>query len=478
MQTTRRYWEIAGTGVFLAVLAVVFARPLLLVGAAGLGAWLLGQQYLFVRALSRTDADVTIDQTPSRDRVIAGNETTIALSARLARPSPLAIAVEMGLPATTAGTSSDDRTARLEPGDERTDAVVSAHWTVAGSYAFSTPTLTLTDAGGLFVERLSRGSTPTIVVEPRGPRNVHVGEGGEQLVVTYGQRRSGRRDAGLDPGELREYVPGDTANRIDWKATARLNEPHVREYEVETDRTTALLVDHRASMGDGPAGETKLDYARQVALSIVDSVREFDDPLGYYAVGNAGITDRRPPTAGQYAAVERRLRDLAPTVADATSADDETGSPAASRHAARRLSGQRTFETTLAPYFESTATYVERIEGDPLFETARTHVPRLSGTVWTVIFTDDTHRAELRETVELARRGDGRVLVFLTPTALFEPGGLADIEDAYERYRGFESFRRDLARLRRVSAFEVGPRDRLDAVLSSAGQRGRSASAH
>jgi Uncharacterized conserved protein (some members contain a von Willebrand factor type A (vWA) domain) len=473
MQVTRRYWAIAGTGLLLAVLAVVFARPLLLVGAVSLGAWLLGRQYLFVRALSRTAETITVEQMPGQDRVVAGNETPVTLSATLAQPSPLAIDIEIGLPVSATGTDVDERSAHIAPGDERADTVVSATWTVAGSYEFPTPTLTLGDADGLFTERLSRGSTPSIVVEPRGPRNVHVGEGGEQLMGAYGQRQSGRRDAGLDPGELREYVPGDTADRIDWNATARLNEPHVREYEVETNRTTALLVDHRAAMGDGPTGETKLDYARQVALTFIGSVDEFDDPLGYYAVGSGGISDRLPPRAGQYSAIKRRLRDLEPTAGDTTTTTELTN-PVTLRHTAGQLTGQSAFETTLGPYFESTATYVERIEGDPLFETARTSLAQLSGTVWTVIFTDDTHRAELRETVKLARRGDGHVLVFLTPTALFEPGGLADLEDAYERYRQFESFRHDLARLRRVSAFEVGPRDRLDAVLSSGSQRTRS----
>jgi hypothetical protein len=66
------------------------------------------------------------------------------------------------------------------------------------------------------------------------------------------------------------------------------------------------------------------------------------------------------------------------------------------------------------------------------------------------------------------------VLVFLTPTVLFAPGELADLEHAYARYREFEIFRRDLARLERVSAFEVGPGDRLDTILSTGRQRRRS----
>ncbi|WP_160135404.1 DUF58 domain-containing protein [Halococcus salsus] len=480
MQVTRRYWAVAGTGLLLAVLAIAFARPLLLVGATSLGAWLLGRQYLFARALSETTNTMTIEQLPAQNRVVAGNETPVTLAASFARPAPLAIEIEIGLPVSATGTDAEERTLDLVPGDEQADTAVIAHWAVAGAYELLQPTLTLGDADGLFVEQLSRGPTPSVVVEPQGPRNVHVGEGGEQLMAAYGRRQSGHRDAGLDPGELREYVPGDTADRIDWNATARLNKPYVREYEIETNRTTALLVDHRASMSDGPPGETKLDYAREVALTFVDSVDEFDDPLGYYAVDDGGITDRRPPTAGRYSDVKRRLRALDPTTRDPTTGDttaDERDDPATLRHIARGLTGQNAFERTLGAYLESTATYVERIAGDPLFETARTSLAGLSGTVWTVIFTDDTHCAELRETVRLARRGNGRVLVFLTPTALFEPGGLADLEEAYERYRQFESFRRDLARLRRVSAFEVGPRDRLDAVLTSGSQRSRSANA-
>ena len=475
MQVTRRYWAVAGTGLLLAVLAIAFARPLLLVGAASLGAWLLGRQYLFVRALSETTAVMTIEQLPAQDRVVAGNETPVTLAASFARPAPLAIEIEIGLPISATGTDAEERTLDIAPGDEQVDTVVTTQWAVAGSYEFPQPTLTLSDADGLFVEQLSRGPTPSIVVEPQGPRNVHVGEGGEQLMTAYGRRQGGRRDAGLDPGELREYIPGDTADRIDWNATARLNEPYIREYEVETNRTTALLVDHRTTMSDGPPGETKLDYAREVALTFIDSVNEFDDPLGYYAVGDGGITDYRPPTSGRYGDVKRRLRALEPTAGDTTATDRDD--PAMLRHTARGLTDQNAFERTVGAYLESTATYVEHIAGDPLFETARTSLARLSGTVWTVIFTDDSHRAELHETVRLARRGDGRVLVFLTPTALFEPGGLADLEDAYERYRRFESFRRDLARLRRVSAFEVGPRDRLDAVLASGNQRRRSANA-
>lgn len=477
MQLTRRGWGIVATGVVLGVLSVVFAQPRLLIGAVGVGGWLLARQYRFVRALSATMDDLAIEQTLTQDRIVAERETTVTLSVALATPSLLDISVELVPPASATGTTHDDRTTNLSVGDTEVSVVATVEWSVAGSYEFAAPSLTLTDRLGLFRESLARGPTASILVEPRGPTNVHVGEGGDQLMVAYGERQSGRRDAGLDPGELREYVPGDAAGRIDWKATARMSEPYVREYEVETDRVTALLVDHRTTMNEGPTGETKFDYARQVALTFVDSVREFNDPLGYYTVGDDGTTERQQPTNNQYALIKRRLRNLNPTEAnnDDHAERHEIASPGAARHAAGQLDGTTAFETTLRPYFATATTYVERIEDDPLFETARAMHARLSGTVWTVLFTDDTHRAEVRETVKLARRSGSRVLVFLTPSVLFEPGGLADLEAAYERYRSFESFRRELARLEGVSAFEVGPGDRLDAVLSSGRRRSSTA---
>jgi uncharacterized protein (DUF58 family) len=476
MRVTRRYWAIASLGGLLAGFTLLFAQPILLIGVVGIGAWLLAHQYTFIHALDQVTDDITINQSVSRDRVVADAEVSVVLSATFSSPSSLALNIEATPPVTSTGLTQEDRTVNIDRGDREANTTLSITWPIAGSFRFDPPVITATDANGLFEEQLSQGPTPEVIVEPRGPHNIHVGEGGEQIATVAGEPMRRQPTTGLEPGELREYVPGDAVRQIDWKTTARLNQPHVREYEIETDRVIALLVDHRGAMNTGPPDETKLDYARQVALAFINSVRSAGDPLGCYTVGDAGTTSRYAPSTGQYATVKRRLRDLQITV-DET--NDKTNgkpihSPATARRAATRLKNDAAFDATLHPYFAAATTYVERIEDDPLFETARIHLTRLSGTVWTVIFTDDTNRAEIRETVRFACRGNGRVLVFLTPTVLFAPGELADLEHAYARYREFEIFRRDLARLERVSAFEVGPGDRLNTVLSTGRQRRRS----
>jgi hypothetical protein len=110
---------------------------------------------------------------------------------------------------------------------------------------------------------------------------------------------------------------------------------------------------------------------------------------------------------------------------------------------------------------------VRRVEGDPLFRAVEVGSAETRGRLWTVIVTDDSDREAVYEAARHATGGDGHALVFLTPRVLYEPGALADLDAADERYRSFESFRRDLETIPRVTAFEVAPGDRLDALVTA-----------
>lgn len=67
--------------------------------------------------------------------------------------------------------------------------------------------------------------------------------------------------------------------------------------------------------------------------------------------------------------------------------------------------------------------------------------------------------------------GDGRSRSCPDVQALFQPGGLANLDVAYDRYVEFEELRHELSRPDGVMAYEVAPGDRLGAVLSAG--RGR-----
>ncbi|MDX1434238.1 MAG: DUF58 domain-containing protein [Gammaproteobacteria bacterium] len=68
--------------------------------------------------------------------------------------------------------------------------------------------------------------------------------------------------------EHRAYMPGDDIRRIDWRVYGRTDRLYVKEFQAETNASVTLLLDVSRSMDYGPAGVTKLDYARCLVASL------------------------------------------------------------------------------------------------------------------------------------------------------------------------------------------------------------------
>ena len=461
MHTTRRWWTAALLALFVAGWAVLVERPAVLLGAAGIGGFLLATQLQFVATIARSS--ITVDYAPARGRATVGETVPVALTVETAGA---AYSLQV-TPEVPANVDADPGTLRLDRGTNRGRAILDCTLPIAGSVDLSAPTIVATDALGLYEQELVVDAGASIEVDPRQLDDLHVGTGGEPIAVAYGEHASGRLGSGLELAEIRRYVPGEAVRQMDWKATARRGEPHVREFEAETDRVTTLVLDVRDRMTAGPDGETKLDHLRQVALTFADRARSSSDPLGCYTVGDEGLTATfdASANASQQLAIRRHLTAAESTPAPATRSPDAYD-PAAARRKRTRL-GDDDFGRALAPFLDSPGAYVERIEAQPLFTAVRTLKTAQRGNHWTIILTDDSDRTELRKAVGLARAGGGNVLVFVTPSVLFEPGSLADLDAAYERYADFEDFRRTLAGMDRVQAFEVGPGDRLSQVLGA-----------
>ena len=83
-----------------------------------------------------------------------------------------------------------------------------------------------------------------------------------------GEHLTPQTGSGTELAMIRPYHPGDDVRHIDWMATARLQEPHVRVHVGERALTTWLVLDVSASMTFGTADRRKVDVAEGVALAI------------------------------------------------------------------------------------------------------------------------------------------------------------------------------------------------------------------
>jgi uncharacterized protein (DUF58 family) len=478
MRVTRRGLGAGLVGLFLVGFGLLLGRPVLIVGGALIGAAFLGFAVRFARQLERAVGGLSIGQRPDRDRVATDRDITVTVSAALEEAATVTLDIESQPPVATSIPEGAPPTTSLAIGDTHDETGYLASWPHAGTVTFEPARVTATDRLGLLRQRFGYGPSRMITVTAPAPHTIHVGIGGEPTHAGFGEHGSGRKGSGLEPAELRRYVPGDTAARIDWKTTARLAEPYVREFEIETDRRLVLIVDHRNHMNQGRPGETKLDYLREIALAYLESAEGLGDPLGCFTVGAEGITGRWPPgtRSSQYTRIRQHLSELAPEPDPAMRPDRDRSGPDRARQIAERLDRDESlFSSTLAPYVGARVPYVSRLEGESLYRTVRTARRAILGPTWTVLFADDADPAALRQSVKTARRGEGRVVVYLTPSVLFEPGGLADLDGAYAQYVEFEELRRELAGYDRVVAYEVAPGDRVEAVLSASQRRGTGA---
>ena len=83
-----------------------------------------------------------------------------------------------------------------------------------------------------------------------------------------GAYRTPYRGSGLDFAGLRGYVEEDDARHIDWNATARLDEPQVRQYTEDRELTVWLVLDRSASMTVGRPGHGKHEVLTELALTL------------------------------------------------------------------------------------------------------------------------------------------------------------------------------------------------------------------
>ena len=100
---------------------------------------------------------------------------------------------------------------------------------------------------------------------------------------------------GSEPGEGREYQPGDDVRRMDWNLTARTATPHVRDLIADRELETWVLVDCSASLLFGTALCEKRDLAVAATAAIAFLTARTGNRMGAVMVwpgGHASVPAR------------------------------------------------------------------------------------------------------------------------------------------------------------------------------------------
>ncbi len=103
---------------------------------------------------------------------------------------------------------------------------------------------------------------------------------------------------GSEPGDTREYQPGDDVRRIDWNVTARTQVPHVRDTIADRELETWVVVDRSPSLDFGTAACEKRDLAVAAVAAIGFLTARTGNRFGVLAAGGTGV-DTLPARSGR-----------------------------------------------------------------------------------------------------------------------------------------------------------------------------------
>jgi uncharacterized protein (DUF58 family) len=116
------------------------------------------------------------------------------------------------------------------------------------------------------------------------------------------------RGTGMQFREFRNYVYGDDVRHISWSVSARAQDPVIKTFEEERERTLFLIVDVSASLRKGPWGQAKSKRLAEIAASLSVSAMNAQDQFGLLMYSDR--VERVVPPAKGRTQLLRVIRDI------------------------------------------------------------------------------------------------------------------------------------------------------------------------
>jgi uncharacterized protein (DUF58 family) len=275
---TPRPTPLALSVVSLAACGLVFGiftgRPELVVAVVPL---VLG---LFRRSF-RAAGDWRIARVLSADQAFEGERVVVTITVSAAGPVPVLELFEPLPPSLrlVAGSNHGFFTLVRDQSVRWTYEVECHH---RGRAGLSVVQARLWDRAGFHaVESAARASGPLRVYPRRLPlRRLPRPRQTQASVGNYVASSVGQ---GLEPGDIREFAPGDQIRHVNWRASLRFRKLFVTQYHQERNADVILMLDTLSEAGAAP--ETTLDASVRAASSLAGAYLARKDRVGLIEYG-------------------------------------------------------------------------------------------------------------------------------------------------------------------------------------------------
>ncbi len=157
---------------------------------------------------------------------------------------------------------------------------------VRGTYPLGPLSMTVRDRLGFnSIESVIPNSITDILIYPpyEDIKRIEILGSKRSLQLNYGAQRSKQKGLGSEFYAIRKYVIGDQFRLIDWKASARIQQLIVREFESERTISVMIIVDSSNSMAGGAIDNTKFEYAIRACMLLTKIALTRKDSVGLFS---------------------------------------------------------------------------------------------------------------------------------------------------------------------------------------------------
>jgi uncharacterized protein (DUF58 family) len=236
---------------------------------------------------------VAVGHEISADRVFEGEQVTVTIVLQARTAVPL---VEVAGPLPPDGV--------VVSGHRRAVMTLRAGATGRFSYAVGLPGRGMHDLGTMHVRIRDRfglctwesrhvdpkivRAYPRVVALRSLPRPAH-------SQASVGDYVSAALGEGIEPGDIRQFAPGDRIRQVNWRASLRLGTLYVTQHHRERNADVVLMLDTLSEVGAAP--DTTLDFGVRAAASLATAYLRRKDRVGL--IGYGGVMHWVKPGSGR-----------------------------------------------------------------------------------------------------------------------------------------------------------------------------------
>ena len=177
-----------------------------------------------------------------------------------------------------------------------------------GEYQLGPTELDLGDPFGLYQVKVKYNLYRTFVVSPPViplPMQIRISSGRAMHDHSFANRHTEKSTVSIN---TRLFAPGDTLHRVHWLTTARLDEPHVRQYEnIHASNTCWIILDLNQSVHSSSGENDSLENSIVTAVSLADRFLKDGLAVGLLTDGDRFLMVPPEKGIGQLRQIQRGL---------------------------------------------------------------------------------------------------------------------------------------------------------------------------